>query len=365
MNTNGTIKAHQKISNTSGNLGVNLPANSDFGSYIAPLGDIDADGVPDILVTAERYNNKGAAFILKLYPNGTVKSILTIAPGTAGFNGQVDNVDYFGSSAVKIGDINNDGHFDLAIGAMLDDDGGAERGAIWILFLNSDFNVIGYQKISNIDGKFYGLLRNNDMFGASISSCGDFNNDGTNDIIVGSPSPNYKGRFFILFLLPNGQVKNFVEIGENDPVLSGVLDKNDRFSWDVRYINDFNSDGYPEVISAAYMDDDGGTDKGAFYILTLNRDMYSIESVSNKRAVVVYPQPFSSYFNISTNISINQKSAFEVYNSLGKKVFSKSFELEQGRSSQSINTSTWNNGIYFYKILIDNQLYTDIIKKND
>jgi cysteine-rich repeat protein len=50
--------------------------------------------------------------------------------------GTLDNFDYFGFSAASLGDLNGDGVSDLAVGAVGDDDGGENRGALWILFLD-------------------------------------------------------------------------------------------------------------------------------------------------------------------------------------------------------------------------------------
>ena len=47
-----------------------------------------------------------------------------------------------GISAAAIGDLDGDGITDLAVGAGYDDDGGADRGAVWILFLNPDGTVL-------------------------------------------------------------------------------------------------------------------------------------------------------------------------------------------------------------------------------
>ena len=89
---------------------------------------------------------------------GIVLSHQKISATKGGFTGELDDVDRFGVSVASLGDLNGDGIGDLAVGARLDDDGGtppnANRGAVWILFLNADGTVDHHQKISSTEGGF-------------------------------------------------------------------------------------------------------------------------------------------------------------------------------------------------------------------
>ena len=67
------------------------------------------------------------------------------------FTAVLNNYDYFGWSVSGVGDLDNDGIPDIAVGAYLDDDGGSNRGAIYTLFLNSDGTVKNHQKISDTE----------------------------------------------------------------------------------------------------------------------------------------------------------------------------------------------------------------------
>ncbi|MDC0241311.1 integrin alpha [Candidatus Nitrosopelagicus sp.] len=67
---------------------------------------------------------------------------------------ELDDYDTFGNEIIGIGDFDGDGIIDLAVGASEDDDGGKDKGAIYILFLNSDATVKSYQKISDTSGNF-------------------------------------------------------------------------------------------------------------------------------------------------------------------------------------------------------------------
>ena len=67
---------------------------------------------------------------------------------------------------------------DLAVGARNDDDGGSDRGAVYILFLTTSGTVSSYQKISDTVGDFTGTLDDGDGFGFSLAPMGDLNGDG-------------------------------------------------------------------------------------------------------------------------------------------------------------------------------------------
>jgi hypothetical protein len=65
-----------------------------------------------------------------------VNSLQKISSTEGGFNGPVDTGDAFGGATASLGDLDGDGVTDLAVGARFDDDGGPNRGAVWVLFLD-------------------------------------------------------------------------------------------------------------------------------------------------------------------------------------------------------------------------------------
>ncbi len=136
------VGSEQKISETAGGFGGVLDADDLFGFSVAALGDLDGDGIEDLAVGAPSDDDggfdQGAVWILFLNANGTVSSEQKISATAGCFGGVLVGGDLFGSSVAALGDLDGDGIEDLAVGAIWDDDGGTNQGAVWILFLCPD-----------------------------------------------------------------------------------------------------------------------------------------------------------------------------------------------------------------------------------
>ena len=277
LNPDGTVKAHQKISDNEGG-GPPLDNTDLFGVSVASLGDLDGDGVGDLAVGAllddDGGKNRGAVWVLFLNTDGTVKSHQKISDTQGGFKGILDDTDYFGWSAAALGDLDGDGVSDLAVGAKWDDDGGGARGAVWVLFLNADGTVKSHQKISDTEGGFTGTLDNSDEFGSSVASLGDIDGDGVGDLAVGAiwdDDGGFRGgAVWVLFLNPDGTVKAHQKISSTEGGFTGTLDVADKFGSSVAALGDHDGDGLADLAVGATGDDDGGSARGAVWVLFLD-----------------------------------------------------------------------------------------------
>ncbi len=276
MNNNSTVNSQQRISDSYGNFSYVFSNYDQFGWTIGPLGDLDNDGVPDIAVGGKFYGTGGHGFIWVLFlnSNGTVKNYTTITSNTNGFNETLDISDQFGFSIVALDDMDGDGVTELAVGARLDDDGGLNRGAIWILFMNSNGTVKSYQKISDTEGGFTATLYDEGHFGATMANLGDLDNDGVDDIAASShydsENGTQHGAFYILFLNTDGTVKSHQKISESDGGFNETLQDNDLFGVSLAGLGDLNLDGIQDMAVGANQGANTGT--GKFWILNLNRD---------------------------------------------------------------------------------------------
>lgn len=136
LDENGTVKSHQKISNSEGKFSGTSEGGGGFGTSVTSLGsDLNGDGVVDIAVGTACCLHE--ILILFLNENGTVESHQKISEKEGGFSGELGPTDRFSNSITSLGDLDGDSVTDIAVGALTTDSGREARvGAVWILFLN-------------------------------------------------------------------------------------------------------------------------------------------------------------------------------------------------------------------------------------
>lgn len=222
LNSDGTVKAKNKIAN--GTTGAPTLANSDFfGSAVAAVGDQDGDGVTDLAVgaffddTGDVGSDHGAIHILLMNSDGTPKSSKKIAKNTNG-GPTLTGDDHFGSAIAYLGNLDNDGLGDLAVGAYFNSTGGPNRGAVFTLFLKAaapEIDVLG-NGVSIADGDTTPATADHTDFGNVTVTSGTIvrtftvANEGSLDVTLsGSPKVVIGGTNaadFTVTVLPSGTI---------------------------------------------------------------------------------------------------------------------------------------------------------------
>ncbi len=223
------------------------------------------DGYPANCSGPESLPGRGALWTLLLNSDGTVKHQTRIGHQSGGFTGEISHGDRFGAALAAPGDIDGDGIVDLAVGAPFDDDGGPDRGAVWLVQLNVDGSAKEATKVSALSG-IASLLDDDDQFGWSLVAGGDLDLNGVTDLVVGSPGADCdgfsRGAVDVLHLGTGGAV-----IGHERLVTEATLTNFDQFGTALVGDLDLDGDGVLDVVVGAAFDDDGGSNTGALWEL--------------------------------------------------------------------------------------------------
>lgn len=205
-----------------------------FGSPIA-CGDVDGDGYDDILIGAVREDNsRGRVYLFYGGANLDTTADLTLEGQSKG--------EWFGSGIV-CGDIDNDGHEDIIIGAA---GYGEEQGRAY-LYWGSDRTSMDAAP----DKVFVGEEREGARFGENSPAVYDIDNDGYDDIILGSftNQDDRLGRVYLYY----GNTKELMDTSADIIFTAENVREQSYFS---RYIacGDVDNDGYGDIVigSARY-----------------------------------------------------------------------------------------------------------------
>ncbi len=274
LNANGTAKSTTKIARSTN--GGSTQIGGFFGTSVTAIGDLNSDGITDLAVGATGDSTgglgRGAVHVLLMNPSGTVQSSVRIASGANGGPALADN-DNLGNSIANLGDLDGDGVVDIVVGAGADDTGGANRGAVHVLFLNSDGTAKSTAKIASGTGGGP-TLANTDVFGISVANVGDLNGDGVTDIAVGAKfddtggAGTNRGALYLLNLNAAGTAVSSSKIANalNGGPLIGV---GEAFGVSVANLGDIDGDGAADLIVGGYNESTGGSQRGAVHLLQL------------------------------------------------------------------------------------------------
>jgi hypothetical protein len=201
-----------------------------FGGVVSSAGDINGDGYTDVVVGAQGNDGGGSgsgrAYIY--YGGEKMNNTMDLI-----FTGELSS-DWFGCSVSSAGDVNNDGYDDVAIAAKWNDEGGGNAGRVYIYFggssIDNETDII-------LTGQEEGI-----QFGTSVSSAGDVNNDGFDDLIVGMDKYG-TGKAFLYY---GGTSMDDIA----DLIFTSGVD-NDGFGKSVSSAGDVNNDGFEDIIVGA------------------------------------------------------------------------------------------------------------------
>lgn len=240
--------------------------NDGAGLDVAPAGDVNGDGIADVIVGAPDAGNAGRLFSGSAYVIFGRSSPGTVDLANLGSNGfRIDGATYHpsaeGLSVAGAGDVNGDGLADVIVGFPADGNNGrANSGSAYVVFGKTSTSTVDLASLGSggfrIDGANAG-----DETGFSVAGVGDFNGDGLADVLVGAPYGNnnapqfkYSGAAYLVYgkrTTTTIDLANYnaFQAGEGLRIDGGFAGQTVGYS--VAGIGDVNGDGRPDVVVGA------------------------------------------------------------------------------------------------------------------
>lgn len=290
----------------------NFNTEGGLGRSVSSAGDVNGDGFDDIILGApyrdqtsfygysRYYSFTGRSYIIFGNPNGLAPELdinnLNSNQGLEIIGDLQDGTIGSSRSVSSAGDLNGDGFDDFIIDSQAGNSAtNPNTPASYVVFGGSNLQTEEAIVLTELDGEAGFVVRGGDRLinynsSTTVSSAGDLNGDGFDDLIIGgSRSGTNFGRDYAFednsyFYYSDRQGRSYVIFGNDNIGSSGEvdlsnlnrsngftiegIDRGDRSGFSVSNAGDVNGDGIDDLlIGAPYVDSNGVTDTGSAYVV--------------------------------------------------------------------------------------------------
>ena len=172
--------------------------NHHVGHHVSQLGDINGDGLDDLVVGADgdhtNAKNSGAVYVVFGKTDTATVQISDIIDGIGGYAIFGTDGRDLASRVSNAGDVNGDGIDDLIVGAWGSSHNGTSSGSNYVVFGKADTANVELRDVRAgvggfaLDGPGFG-----DFSGYSVDGAGDINGDGFADIVSSADGADVNG----------------------------------------------------------------------------------------------------------------------------------------------------------------------------
>ena len=317
-----------------------------LGWSVSGNGDFDGDDIDDVVIGS--LSSSFATIVLggsgrTSGDTGTLSGSVTVINSNSG---------QFAYDVAVLGDVNEDGFDDIAFANVSSGDvqvlyGRAVAGAL-TLDLNSLAATDGF------------VIEAGALFGSSVSSAGDVNGDGIDDILIGAPNgsatefdinaPNGTGVAYVVYGQA-GATRTDLDPRDLNPddgfAISGE-GWQDTFGFSVSAAGDINNDGFDDLMIGAPENDgvvDGG---GAAYIL------YGGSSTPTQPGLIDLVQESDTGGDNTDNLTNETLPTIALTTELGAAI---EIDWDNGAGFESVGTGTGLTQLFVQGNPIDGPIY--------
>jgi hypothetical protein len=285
--------------------------NDMLGSSAAIVGDVNGDGIDDLVAGAPHgpvvFVDPGRAYVFF----GPVTGAISAAAADVILTGEAIN-DLFGTSVASAGDVNNDGLADFLVGAEQTFNDGPGKAYLFLGPLSESASA------ATAAATFIGEV-SKDSFGHSVSTAGDVNGDGFDDVIIGAwdnATGGLRAGRSYLFL---GPLSGTIPAAQADVIFTGTA-SGDRFGIAVGCAGDQDGNGRDDLLVGAAQFNDG--DAGLAHVFLGESLSTSAEILPTAGLWIgpAFPNPARSTATFSAHLDRDETLAMSIVDSSGRRV---------------------------------------------
>ena len=221
-----------------------------LGRSVSLTADLSGDGIADLVVGEPDFSGSGFLQEGRVRVFSASDGSVITATGTGGVLGSLSQL---GTSVATVDDLGTDGKPDVLAGAPVESFGGVKPSVCLALEGDDATNVLLQTDSSATD----------ERLGWSVAPAGDFDDDGTPDILMSAPLSDVVAVDAGRALLVSG-VDGVTVLAELDPPSGTAMGS--QFGYSVACAGDVNGDGLLDYLVGAPFADVPGTDSGAAYV---------------------------------------------------------------------------------------------------
>ncbi|SGZ73104.1 Alkaline phosphatase [Bathymodiolus thermophilus thioautotrophic gill symbiont] len=298
----------------------------DFSGYsVSSAGDVNGDGLDDLIIGASRAKKEaGKTFVVFGKQDTTTVNLSDVASGTGGFAINGERIEeQSGWSVSSIYDINGDNLDDLVIGSSFIVKAYEDRKSrTYVVFgKKDDTDVVNLSDVASGTGGFVIISEKiKDHGGYSVSSAGDVNGDGVDDLIIGAHSADNTGKSYVVFGKSNTDAIDLSDIaaGTGGFAINGEAeDAKDDSGFSVSSAGDVNGDGLDDLIIGTPRVDPNGdvTIAGKSHVVFGKTDTKTVylADVSKGEGIAAHTIDFQGDTNTDNNDTLTGTSADELF----------------------------------------------------